>query len=184
MYFEVLQQSDSLKDHYSVTVDNHPAYRITAPFFNFKSKFTILDMQEEVVGTVRKKNSLFSSKCIINLEAFGIANFYTNASIRDGFFLEFQNTKYSIFSHKNRKYSIFENDQQIGMFEKALVSVAGGDQYRGLANNNLNKLLMVSLVLAFDIFNAKSDDGNTIVYDLGIIGPEENPYDESWVPIV
>lgn len=89
--------------------------------------------------------------------------------------------EFELYTHKGLRWSIFQRGKQIVGFRKNRLTVGQGNQYEIVLNSNANALVIVCMVLALN--TSDGNDGNgTITYDFGHMGPEEQPYDESWRP--
>jgi len=88
---------------------------------------------------------------------------------------------YRLYEHRGLRYSIFLANQQIAAFTKNRIVWGKGNRYEIRMNSNAD--LLVLLCIALTINSAESDKNDTsVTIDLGNIGPQDRPFDESWVP--
>lgn len=98
--------------------------------FLFKSKF-LLQIEEEVCGEAFSKANIIQAKASII----------------------FNNSKYMIYEHTNEgiyRYSIFLEEEQIGMIVRSPYTEWGNDTYIGEFSKNTNKILNSILILFID----------------------------------
>jgi hypothetical protein len=88
---------------------------------------------------------------------------------------------YVLYEHHGLRYSIFENEQQIASFLKNRVVWGNGNRYDVRMNSDADLLLVVCMVLTINSIEQYSGQSGATV-DLGNLGPEGRPYDETWVP--
>lgn len=184
MRFEINQKNFSIGDKYSVIVDGVTKYSINSSVLKFLTRFRVTDTAQREVASIKKEFSFLKANYTIDIEGIGNTKFVTNSLWRSTYTLETPNGRYEILGHKKRKFSIFLANEQVGMFQKNMISIGDGDTYLGVANDNENILLINSIVVAIDNYSSNDSDGSTITFDLGNIGPEEKPYDENWTPSV
>lgn len=86
-----------------------------------------------------------------------------------------------LYEHRGLKYSIFQNDQQIAAILKNRFVWGSGNRYDIRLNSEADLPLVLCMILTINsIENYTGNSGATI--DLGNIGPQARPYDESWEP--
>jgi hypothetical protein len=89
---------------------------------------------------------------------------------------------YDIYGHKGRKFSIYKNNVQIAWWDKNLMALFAGDQYKIIADSDCDKELIVTFCIIIDQFK---DDGSKgeLNLDFGnVIVPEVKPFDPTWRP--
>jgi hypothetical protein len=86
-----------------------------------------------------------------------------------------------MYQHKGLRFSIFQNDRQIGAFSKNSVTYGKGNRYELLINDDADLIVVLCMILGFNTAN-EDDKEDTVTYDFGNIGPEDRPFDESWQP--
>ena len=89
---------------------------------------------------------------------------------------------YEIFGHRGRKYSIYKNDEQIAWWDKEAVSWFSGDNYKLIANKDSEIELLICFCLIMDNAKSQNDEGNTMTYDFGNIGPQAKKFNPNWKP--
>ncbi|WP_031453268.1 hypothetical protein [Flavobacterium chungangense] len=87
---------------------------------------------------------------------------------------------YKIVMHK-KKASIFKDQIQIGYFEENLFDYMGGHGIKIVLNNDVNEVLICSIVMALRC-NFQNDYSSFSI-NLGNFGSEETKFDSSWRPI-
>jgi len=88
---------------------------------------------------------------------------------------------FRLYQHKGRRWSIFQNDLQIAAFTKNSITIGKGNEYDLRMNSNADVLVVICLTLTLNT-SENDDDNATVTIDLGNIGPEDRPFDESWEP--
>jgi uncharacterized protein YxjI len=101
--------------------------------------------------------------------------------IYDYFILRVPEGTFEVHHQKGLKLSIFLNNEQVAEISKNTVAFFGGDEYRILANSDINKELLIGICLAWDLNDF--DDKNTVMIDLGNIGPVKKKSESNWKPV-
>lgn len=94
--------------------------------------------------------------------------------------LENGSDTYDYFIQKGHKKSLFKNGTQIAAYDKKYFHLFEKDTMYIKANSNEPVALLISFAIAFDL--GSDNDGATMTYDVGNIGPEVKTYDVNWKP--
>jgi uncharacterized protein YxjI len=86
---------------------------------------------------------------------------------------------YRLYRHRGRRWSIFRDGRQIAACTKNLVVFAKGNNYRIRADHDADAMVLVCMMISLA---PHDNDNQGINLDLGNLGPEERPFDESWEP--
>ena len=91
------------------------------------------------------------------------------------------NETYRLYSHRGLNYSIFKEDRQIAAFTKNHVVFGHGNEYQIRMDSDADLVLVLCMILAYNSSN-EDDNSEAVTIDLGNIGPQERPFDETWQP--
>ncbi|HEX4007326.1 MAG TPA: hypothetical protein VHX60_14215 [Acidobacteriaceae bacterium] len=89
---------------------------------------------------------------------------------------------YRLIEHHGMRWSVFLADRQIAAVTKSRMVVGDGNHFEIQMNSDADAAVIVSMVLAIN--TASGDDRNreSVTFDVGNIGPQEQAFDESWEP--
>ncbi|WP_299704778.1 hypothetical protein [uncultured Pontibacter sp.] len=71
---------------------------------------------------------------------------------------------------------------QVAWWDKEMVSLFDGDNFRIIADDDCNCELIMGFCLMLDNHNSSNDSTTTITFDFGNIGAEARAFDTSWKP--
>jgi hypothetical protein len=84
-----------------------------------------------------------------------------------------------LYQHQGLNFSIFQDEHQIAEFTKNRVAIGNGNEYAIRLDGDANSLLLICMVLAIN--TSQRDNNESVTIDFGSIGPEDRPFDTSWV---
>ncbi len=89
------------------------------------------------------------------------------------------NDRYDFYFHRGHKKSLFKNDKQVAKYNEGKVHFWNNDSGYIIANNDENKLLLLSLFIMFDMGEYMDADVNV---DLGKLDSGVIENNENWQP--
>ena len=182
MNLTVHEKSFSLTSEYDIAFPGGQWFARKA-FFSFKDK---VQLRSEDGNILARINGRFFS-FLRSLHDFQLADgrlyhfrcekFWTGV-----FVCEREGECYRLYQHKGLNFSIFLGDKQIAAFTKNRVVIGKGHRYDIRMNADVDRAIVVCLVLTLNTSQHTGDD-TAITIDLGNIGLEDRPFDESWEPV-
>lgn len=176
MIIKIEQSFLSFKDKYAIYLNDVLKYRAKSSFFQLpgKTNLGLYNLEDYKYFSIQRLspfyfeyNLLLDDETTIEIRVISGISFHYS--------FEYENSKFEIFGHTGRKFSIFQNNIQIAWFEKALMV----DFYELTTNENAPIEILIGFILAFDIHY--HPDSNFYI-DLGNIGRNLKPFNESWLP--
>jgi hypothetical protein len=108
--------------------------------------------------------------------------FRTKSVWKNHFQCQYGSENFDIYGHKGRKFSVYKNDRQVAWWDKQAVSWFEGDNYKLIADVDSDYELIMAFCLIIDNHLSNSNEGNTVTFDLGNIGPQAKAFDSTWLP--
>jgi len=156
-------------------------YYASRSLFSFKDKLQLRSEDGRVLARIRSYFAPFRRRHDFHLRDGRILRFQCEKIWKQVFICEGKEELYRLYEHKGLKYSIFQKDRQIAAFVKNRVVTGKGNQYALRMDSDADLAVVLCMVLA--ISSSENDDHQaTATIDLGNIGPEDRPFDESWEP--
>lgn len=167
-------------DQYEVFFKKDLIFTAKSVLFSFPKKVKVFNRNNvEKITLIKaltwihpKFDIIFSGGVHLSLEG--------KSWIYDYFILRVPEGTFEVHHQRGLKLAIFLNKEQVAEISKNTVSYFGGDQYRILANSDINKELLVGICLAWDLNDF--DDNDSINIDLGNIGPVKKEAESNWSP--
>jgi uncharacterized protein YxjI len=183
MEIDINQAKISIGDKYKVFIDGQQTHAASRQLFSFLPVVHLYAFGDEQPRmTIAKKLSLLKAKYDITRWDNDRIEFRTISFWKPQYQCQVGADTYMIYGHTGRKYSIFKNDVQIAWWDKAAVSWFAGDNYKIIADKDVDVDLVISLCLVIDNFSSDSHDGNLFTINLGNIGFQVRKFDPTWQP--
>jgi len=183
MRIDINQKKISLFNSYKIFTDQKKSHRAECDFVFF---MPVIDLYKETsnrpIVRIKKRWSVFKPKYDILFRDGTVAPFRTKSIWSCHHYCTFNNDEYTIYSHLERKYSIFKNDIQIAGWDKEAVVWFSGDNYKLLADDDVFVELMISFCLIIDNYFNRRQNGNVLTYDFGEVLAEDRKFDKKWTP--
>jgi uncharacterized protein YxjI len=176
----VQEQSVSFRSKYEIETPGSCYYAQKA-LFSWPAKLRLWSSDNRTLATIQNHLSWFRSKYEFVLSDGRLFRFQCEKRWKRVFECRGGKENYRIYGHKELKYSVFQNDEQIAAFAKNRIVFGKGNRYEVSLNDDTDVIVIVCMVLA--ICTSEDDDNNaTLTIDVGSVGPEERPFDERWQP--
>lgn len=180
MYINVQQRSYSFRAEYDIETPGC-VYFAQKKAFSLRSQITLYNPAEEMIARIAGGLAFFRTSYHLDLLDGRSYELYSEKIWKRVFVCENRKESYTIYGHKGFDYSVFQADVQVAAFTRNSVKIGAGDQYDVQLNDDVEKFLIICMVLTMD--DAENDDTNsTMTYDFGQVGPEERPFDRRWQP--
>lgn len=157
-------------------------YSARKAFFSFNDHLEIKNNTDHVVATVQGTFSPLHAKHDFTFADGRTYHFECRELWKHVFVCLGQGESYTLYEHKGLRCSIFRDDRQIAAFTKNRVVFASGNEYDVRADSDADALLIACMVLSISMTEDGDDGQNTVIIDIGNIGPEARPFDEAWQP--
>jgi hypothetical protein len=90
------------------------------------------------------------------------------------------NDIYDFYIHKGHRKSLFKNEKQIASFDKKRLSIFEQNCYTTLADNGVDRSLLIAFSILLDI--GEDNDSSTFTFDFGSLTSGVKKVDENWQP--
>lgn len=172
----------SLRSEYDI-VSPTEDYFAQKALLSLLAKLEIRTKNEQVLATIHGNFTLFRANYDFAL-ADGRNFHYQCEKLWKGVYsCVGPSGSYHLFRHKGVRYSIFQDDKQIGAITRNKLVVGTGHEYDIRMNADADLIVISCMILALNTEDDSNDDNqNTFTYDFGNIGPEDRKFDESWQP--
>jgi len=182
MEIDINQKKISIGDKYKIFIDGQEQYRAARKIFNLLAVVELYPGENDTpLMTIRKRWGWFRAKYDIVRADNVVLPFRTVSFWKDYYQCVVGIDTYELYGHRGRKFSIYKNGKQIAWWEQRAVSWFAGDNYKIIADGNVDRQLMICFCLIIDNFLSDMHDGTTITYKIGKIGPQEKEFDAGWV---
>lgn len=180
MKVTIEQRKFTLRSEYDIFAPGC-SYYAQKRLFSFHDKIQLLTRDGRLLVRLSQRWSLFRTRYDFEFSNGEVYRFRCEKFWRGVFLCEGQAQSFRLYQHKRLNYSIFQGDHQIAAFSKNSLKIGKGDRYDIRMNGDANVPLVICLALTVD--NSENEDnGASVTYDFGNIGPEDRPFDESWEP--
>lgn len=181
MEFTIVENKFSFTAEYGF-VAGGSAYTARKAFFSFNDHLEIADNTGHVVATVQGSFSPLRSKHDFTLADGRTYHFECAQIWKRVFICAGAGESYTIYEHKGLRCSIFRDERQVAAFSKNRFVLGKGNEYEIRMDADADALLIACMVLSISLAEDNGDDRSTATIDLGNLGPEARPFDESWEP--
>jgi len=183
MRIDINQKKISLFNSYKIFIEQRKAYTADCDIVFL---MPIIELHKingnKPIVIIKKRWSLLKPKYDILFKDGTVANFRTKSSWDCHYNCEYKNDKYTIYSHLERKYSIYKNDIQIAWWDKEAVVWFSGDNYKIVADSDVEIELIISFCLIIDNYFNRRSRGNILTYDFGEVLHEDKSFNSKWLP--
>jgi len=176
----VQQNEFSLRSEYEISTAGC-IYTAQEKFLSWHDKITLMKPRGEVLARIKSRFPFLGSRYDFELSDGKVYRFWCEKLWKRVFACDGNNERYRHYEHKGLNYSVFQDDNQIAAFSKNRYKIGKGDQYEIRMNDDANFVIIVCLALTVDS-SEYDDDTASFTVDVGNIGPEDRPFDESWEP--
>lgn len=174
----IIEQSKiSLTDNYRIFVEGKEEYNAKVKTLSVKRTIELNRLDGENLAVIKQNFSILklSYVCLIDNQSY---TFKSLSYFKPKYRCFNQKESYEIFGHKGNNWSIFSRRRQIAAFKKNTIKVDKGDEFFITANNSVNTLLVIGMVLIIDQIKYTDDSG---MFDIGNLF-EGRKKDETWSP--
>jgi uncharacterized protein YxjI len=182
MHFEIRQAKIAFGARYSMVVDGRAKYEASSKVFRFLPEINISEPHGKHLARIKRNFSFIRANYDINFSNGQNFKLLTKSFWRCSYTLQSGVDSYLICSHRGRSNSVYRNKRQVAYFRKNLVAILDGDAYAGEADDDVDPLILFSIIIADDNYSSKGSGGSTITFDFGHIGLEERPFNDRWRP--
>jgi uncharacterized protein YxjI len=169
-----------LVDEYEVFESERLIYKAKSVFFSFPKKVKVYDTNDVEKITLIKAITLIHPEFDIIFLGGTHLSLEGKSWIYDYFTLRVPEGTFEVHHQKGLHLALFLNNEQVASISKNSVAFFGGDEFKILANSDINKELLIGICLAWDLNDF--DKKNTVQIDLGNIGPVKKKSESQWKP--
>jgi uncharacterized protein YxjI len=183
MEIDINQNEIAIGDKYKIFIDGQLSHTASTELFKLFAVVNLFD----ITGNghrlaINKRHLWFKAKYEITRHDNSILAFQTKSFWKNHYQCHDDASRYDIYGHRGRKYSVFSNDKQIAWWNKQKVTWFEGDNYKIIADNNCDYELLIAFCLIIDNYRSNHNGNNTITVDFGNIWPQARPFDSTWLP--
>lgn len=144
----------------------------------FNVKYALLNQNNDIISYVNSRYTIpfIQVKYIINFKG-EIITLKSKSLFSPYYQFVFEGISYKIILHRGLKISIFENDIQIGYFQKEPVSLGWNENFKIIVKNTVNLDLICSIFFALECEFAQMSEINI---NLGLQFNEQMKFDKNW----
>jgi uncharacterized protein YxjI len=184
MEIDINQKIISLVAEYRIFVNEDEQFSATKKFFTYLDEIELFDATgKRPRYTIKQKWTWFKTSYDLTRHDNITLQFRTVKYWRRHYQCILGTDSYDIYGHNGRKYSIYKNNSQIAWWDKESVAWFNGDNYKLVANNNVDIELLICFCLIMDNKTSQNNKGNTVTIDFGHIGPQAKKFDSNWKAI-
>jgi uncharacterized protein YxjI len=183
MEIDINQKKITFGDKYRVFIDGQLTHTASTELFRLFPEINLFhNTGGEPKLTINKRHTWFKAKYDITFWDNNVLEFRTKSIWRNHFQCQVGPDRFDIYGHKGRKYSVYKNDKQVAWWDKEMVSWFQRDNYKILADADVDYELIIAFCLITDNHSSSSNEGNTVTFDLGKIGPQTKVFNPNWQP--
>ena len=168
-------------DKYEIFEKDEIIYTAKSVLFSFPKKIRVFNQDSIEKITLIKAITLIHPEFDIIFSGGVHLSLKGQSWIYDYFNLRVPEGTIEVHHQKGLKLAIFLNNEQVAEISKKSIAFFGGDEFRIIANSDINRELLIGICLAWDLNDFT--DKNAVMIDLGNIGPVKNKSSDSWKPI-
>lgn len=168
-------------DKYEIFDEDAMIYTAKSVLFSFPKKVRVFNKENIEKITLIKALTLIHPEFDIIFSGGTQLCLEGKSWIYDYFILRVPEGTFEVHHQKGLKLSIFLNNEQVAEISKNTVAFFGGDKFKIIANSDINKELLIGICLAWDLNDF--DDKNSVMIDLGNIGPVKKKSEANWKPV-
>ncbi len=182
MKIDINQKKIAVGEKYTIEIGGELRYTAATKIFRLLTEMHLFKSESDYsVLTIRRHWSFFKAKYSIELRDGNALSFNTITFWRPHYQCYHGESRYDLFGHKGRKYSIFKNGSQIAWWDKNAVSIMEGDHYTITADDDYLHELIIAFCLIIDDFSSGGKKG-AVSFDFGNLGFEVQPFNPMWLP--
>lgn len=182
MELDINQRKIALGHKYDVYKSGVPVRYAHSKLMRFLSRIEMSDVESgRVLLTIAKRFSFLISYDI-EFPNGERALLRTVSVWRGHYQCAYNRSIYDIYSHHKRKHSVYRNGSQVAWWEQAPVSWYNGDNYRITADDDCEQDVITAFCLIMDDATTQRENGSTLTFHVGHIGPEARPFNPMWTP--
>ncbi len=182
MRIDINQKKIAFGDKYEIVQDGKTILKAASKLFRFLSEINLFRPDsEQNVARIKRKFNWFKALYSIEMNSGSDVLFETVSYWKNHYRCEYRGSVYDIYGHRGRKFSIYKNSKQVAWFEKEAVTFFDGDNYKIIANDDADNILIICFALVVDNYRSNRKNKGAISFDIGNIF-QAKPFDESWSP--
>ena len=176
MNLEIRRQRYLFNFRSNIFVEDILTYIVCRKFWTWTPLISIMSPETgQTIITVKQERWLKKRFLIIREEQR--FNYIPMAFWKQGYSCQVTEDIYEVYCQKGFKFSVYKNKIQIGWWEKGSQAILDPIEYEMLADNDVDKEILVGLCLVTDILQRPSGGIN-----LGTLTSAEIPFDPNWQP--
>lgn len=167
---------------FRILINEELMYTASRELLQWLAEIVVLKISTKHLSIkINKQFHLFKANYKISLD-HTTCIFQTVSYLKSHFRCQFAGDRYDIYGHRGRKYSIFRNEEQVGWWEKEIITWLEGDRYRIIANDDDNAKLLIAFCLIIDNYVTGNHGEEVLTINWGYFGLQNRPFDEDWQP--
>ena len=183
MEIDINQKKISIGAEYKIFLNGKMKYLASKKLFRFLAEINVFgDSANTALYTIKQNWAWFSTSYDIDRYDHHTYKFRTVSFWKLHYECGVGADRYEIYGHRGRKYSVYQNEVQVAWWNKDAVAWFKGDNYRIITDDDANIELLICFCLIIDNSDSKNNDGNTVTFDLGNIGPQAKKFNPDWAP--
>ncbi len=185
MQLNVNQREIAIGRKYDIYNGQTPIRFAHSKLMRFLTRIDLCNIEGgQTLLTVARRFSFFRITYDIQFPGGHFAPFRTISMWRGHYQCRHNGNIYDVYSHHNRRHSVYRNGSQVAWWEQAAVSWFNGDNYKILADDDCEQDIIIALCLITDDSTSRNVNSNTLTLHVGHIGPEAKEFNPLWEPSV
>lgn len=183
MEIDINQTKFSIGDSYQIFVEGQQTHKASTRLFSWLTEINLFEVgSAQPTYRIKKKWTFFNTSFDLIKWDNTVSAFRTKSTWENHYFCRVGIDRYEIFGHTGRKYSIYKNKKQIAWWDKEPVSWFNGDNYKIIADYNVDFELLIAFCLIIDNTHSNDNDATIVSIDFGNIGSQVKKFDDRWKP--
>jgi len=172
----------SFTSEYDISAPDASYYARKA-YFSFTDKLQLQAAESRILARIDGYFSPLRRKHDFSIVNNGrVYKFWCEKIWKQVYVCEGNHETFRLYTHKGLKYSIFKDDRQIAAYVKNRLVFGKGNKYEIRMDSDADLIVILCIVLTMNSSEESSDNDASVTIDLGSLGPEDRPFDDSWDP--
>jgi hypothetical protein len=183
MLVTIQEHKFSVAAKYDIETPNGPLFARKA-LLSIPAKIELTSGREDgpLLATLQGEFSFLRSRYEFHFADGREYHFECEKRLKQVYVCERRDERYRLIEHHGLRASVFRDERQIAAITKSRMVVGNGNHYEIRMNSDADAAVIACMVIAVN--TADRDDANqsTVTIDLGNLGPQDRPFDETWEP--
>lgn len=181
MDITIQERKFSLRSDYDIQLPGGPWFARKS-LLSVPARIAITSSADTPVADLQGRFSLFRSRFDFQFADGRNYQFACQKRWKQVYTCAGDHESWELMRHRGLRASVFRDNRQIAAVLKNRLVLGDGNRYEIRMNHDADRLVIVSMVLALNTAQRDDQNKNSVTFDVGSIGPQEKPWDDSWQP--